>query len=50
MRAASPSLGAVRQHSILMVVDLPAPFTPRRANSSPWTTVRLSRSTTRRFP
>ena len=44
----SPAVGVVRQDSILMVVDFPAPFTPSRANSSPAGTVSSSASTTLR--
>ena len=36
--AASPAVGASRVHSMLMVVDFPAPFTPRKPNSSPCST------------
>ena len=43
--SASPPLGRVRQESILMVVVLPAPFTPKRENSSPSPMARLRRST-----
>ena len=34
-RKASPLVGCVRQHSILIVVVFPAPFTPSKENNSP---------------
>lgn len=48
-RKACPSVGRVRQQSILMVVVLPAPFTPSRAKSSPSPTVRFQAVYCRQF-
>src|SRR5215510_5134374 len=42
---AFPSLGARRPHSIRIVVDLPLPFEPRKPNTSPRSTRKLTWST-----
>ena len=47
---AEPPVGLSKQQSILMVVVFPAPFGPRRANSSPRLMVRSIPSTATRFP
>jgi len=49
MMVAVPLLGLSRQHSILMVVVLPAPFGPNSENSSPWYTERSKASTAQSF-
>ena len=45
-----PSCGRTRPSSAEMVVDLPAPFGPRSASTSPWSTSRSSRSRAIRGP
>ena len=41
----SPAVGRNKVHIILIVVDLPAPFTPRNPNNSPLSTEKLILST-----
>src|SRR5712692_1751884 len=48
--AMSPFQGRTSPAMHLRVVDLPAPFGPSRATSSPWLTCRLMPWTTRRNP
>ncbi len=48
--AAVPLVGLSRQHSILMVVVLPAPFGPSRENNSPCSMERSTPSTAVRSP
>src|SRR5664280_122112 len=46
----SPAVGRARVQSMLMVVDLPAPFGPRNANTSPSQTSKLIPSTAVNWP
>jgi hypothetical protein len=45
-----PEVGWARVQSILMVVDFPAPFGPRKANTSPWATEKSISLTATRSP
>src|SRR6266849_5254951 len=45
-----PEVGGINPVSIRMVVDLPAPFGPRKPKKQPRGTVRLSPSTAALFP
>src|ERR1700733_13177986 len=47
---ARPEVGVNRPQSMRMVVDLPAPFGPRKPNTSPLRTSRLMRSTATKSP
>src|SRR5687767_10052891 len=47
---ASPDVGASRPFSILIVVVLPAPFGPRKPNTSPVRTLKLTPSTAVKSP
>src|ERR1035438_8383877 len=47
---ARPDVGFSRPQSMRMVVDLPAPFGPRKPNTSPLRIVRLMRSTATKSP
>src|ERR1700733_9960520 len=47
---APPEVGLNRPHSMRMVVDLPAPFGPRKPKTSPLRTSRLMRSTATKSP
>ena len=42
---ADPAVGSASVHSILIVVDLPAPFGPRKPNISPGATSKETPST-----
>src|SRR5690606_36121860 len=47
---ARPPVGRASVHSILMVVDLPAPLGPRKANTSPGRTANDTSTTASRSP
>src|ERR1039458_5098977 len=47
---ACPEVGWASVQSILIVVDFPAPFGPRKANISPWPTEKSIPSTATRSP
>ena len=47
---AVPVLGFINPKKVLRVVDLPAPFPPRRANTSPLPTSKLRLSRIVRWP
>src|SRR3989338_3740734 len=45
-----PAVGARMPHNMRMVVDLPAPFGPRKPKISPCATAKLTRLTATKFP
>src|ERR1017187_7303008 len=47
---ARPEVGLSKPQSMRIVVDLPAPFGPRKPKTSPLVTARLSRSTATKSP
>src|ERR1019366_1804749 len=47
---ARPEVGLSKPQSMRMVVDLPAPFGPRKPKTSPLVTARLRRSTATKSP
>src|SRR4051812_22150414 len=49
MRAV-PAVGIMKPANIRMVVDLPAPFGPRKPSTSPRATLKLTRSTAVKLP
>src|ERR1035441_4474526 len=48
--SACPDVGLSSPQSMRIVVDLPAPFGPRKPKTSPLRTARLIRSTATKFP